>query len=147
MPQFLLNVEMVDSMGRKARKSFVSSPDVADFDAATTAAAGLVADLAALSELRILAYTLGQRTVYADTFDAGANKDEGLTLVVEKTDNYRAVLAVPGPIQAVRNSDGTADVSNAAVAAYIANFIDGADLWTLSDGEFITGVLSGRIDT
>lgn len=147
MPEYGLMVEMQDSMGRKARKMFNSAPDVVDFATALTNAAGLVADLAALSELRVLAYTVSQRVVFADSEDTGANKDEGLTLVVEKTDNYRATLKVPGPIQSVRNADGTADIGSAEVAAYIANFIDGSDLWTVSDGETITGVISGRIDT
>lgn len=146
MPEYTCMVELQDSMGRKGRKQFVSAPDVVDFATAQTNAANLVADLAALSEMRVLAYTVSQRTVYADSEDAGANKDEGLTLVVEKTDNYRAVLRVPAPIQSVRNSDGSADVASAEIAAYIANFIDGASLWTVSDGEFITGVLSGRVD-
>lgn len=147
MPEYQLMVELQDAMGRKSRKMFTSDPAVVDFATAKTIASDLVADLAALSELRVLAYTVSERVVYADTEDTGANKDEGLTIVVEKTDNYRAVLKVPGPIQSVRNSDGTADIASTEIANYIANFVDGATRWSLSDGEFLTTVVSARIDT
>lgn len=138
-------VELQDAYGRKARKTYVSA-DVADFATAKANAASLVADLAALSEMRVLAYTVSERTIFADSEDAGANKDEGLTIVGEKTDNYRAILRVPAPIQSVRNSDGTADISATEIADYFANFIDGAGLWSVSDGEFFTSIVSAKLD-
>lgn len=145
MPIFNLYVELQDSMGRKGSKRYESAETV-DFATAKTNALALVADLAALTEMRVLAYTVSERTVYTDGEDVGANKDEGLTLVVEKTDNYRSVLRVPAPIQSVRNSDGTANIAATEIAAYFANFIDGANLWSLSDGEFATTLISGSVD-
>jgi len=146
MTEYICSVELQDAYGRKTTKRYQSDPAVADFTTALSIASDLVDDLAALTELRVLAYTVGQRTIYADSESTGANKDEGATLVVEKTDNYRAVLKVPGPIQSVRVADGTIDISAAEVAAYIANFADGATRWSLSDGEYLTGIVSGRLD-
>jgi len=146
MPEYSCTVEMIDAFGRRASKRFQSDPAMLDFATALTAAGDLAADLAALSELRILAYTVAQRVTYSDTADTGANRDEGATLVVELIDNKRHAMKVPGPIQGVRNTDGTIDVTDAAVLNYVANFLDGSTLWTVSDGETVSQVLSGTLD-
>jgi len=146
MPEYTCYVEMIDAFGRRATKRFQSDPAVLDFATALSNAADLVADLAALSELRVLAYTVGQRVTYSDTVDTGANKDEGATLVVELIDNKRHAMKVPGPIQTIRNADGTIDVTDASVLNYVANFLDGSTLWTVSDGETVSEVLSGTLD-
>lgn len=141
-------IVLEDAYGRQTRKSYelsdISDVDVgAEFLTARGLVAGLATDLAALSEANILSYEVKERVVYSDVADAGANIDEGITLLVRKADNYKAVLKVPAPINAVIDPDGTVDIADAAVTAYYTNFT--AD-FTLSDGELATALLSGKLD-
>jgi hypothetical protein len=54
-------------------------------------------------------------------------------------------LKVPGPINAIFNADGTVNLTHAAVAAFVANFLTGGD-FTFSDGEQATAVIRGTLD-
>lgn len=145
MPEFLVMYELEDAYHRKTRKTFATVDDMADFDAAVTAAGDLAADIAGLSELDVLAYTVSQRTPYTDTVTAGANKDEGVTFTMRKADNRNDDIKVPGPINAIFNSQGQADMANAAVTAFLANFLVGGD-FTFSDGEQATEAVKGTLD-
>jgi len=109
------------------------------------AAAALAADLAAITEAEILSYTVALRTVYNDTVTTGGNRDEGATLVIRKEDNFKGILKVPAPINAIFDSIGNVDITNAAVTAFVSNFLTGAD-FVFSDGEQGTALLSGRLD-
>ncbi len=150
MTTFRGTATLQDAYGRKTRKMFetvdISGADVgAEFLVANTAMAALMTDLAALTEAEILWFTCGLETTYTDTADAGANVDEGLTLVVDKADSKRGNLKVPAPINSVFNPDGTADITDAAITAYVANFQAGGD-FLFSDGEEVANIISGRLD-
>jgi hypothetical protein len=145
MPEFLVMYELEDAYHRKTRKTFATVDDMADFDAAVTAAGDLAADIAGLSELDVLAYTVSQRTAYTDTVTAGANKDEGVTFTMRKADNRNDDIKVPGPINAIFNTQGQADMANAAVTAFLANFLTGGD-FTFSDGEQAIEAIKGTLD-
>jgi len=92
-----------------------------------------------------LAYKVSQRVVYTDSVDAGANRDEGVTFQMRKIDNFLGNIKVPGPINAIFNLDGTVDLTNAAVAAFISNFLSGGD-FTFDDGEQASAVVKGSLD-
>lgn len=145
MPTFSVTFEMVDAYQRPASKSFDTVDTMVDFDAAVAAAAGLATDLANLTELDILAYKVSQRVVYTDTVEAGANRDEGVTFQLRLLDNFKADLKVPGPINSIFNSDGTVILTNAAVTAFISNFLSGGD-FTFDDGEQASALLKGSLD-
>lgn len=145
MPEYRVAVDLVDAYERSARKEFYTVSTMADHASAVAAAASLMSDLANLTELRILSYTVGERTVYTDTVDAGANKDEGVTLTMRKSNNYKDSIKVPGPINAIFNADGTVDLTDAAVTAFVANFLTGGD-FTFSDGEQATELVKGVLD-
>lgn len=145
MPEYSVTFEMLDAYNRRTRKTYHTVSTMADETAALAAAAGLATDLANLSELDILAYTVGQRIVYTDTVDAGANKDEGLTLTIRKVDNFNDDLKVPGPINSIFDANGNADLTDAAVSAFVANFLTGGD-FTFSDGEQGTIAVKGVLD-
>ena len=145
---FRVDVVLEDDYSRQTRKSFelaeISDVDAgAEFIAGRAVAVALVTDLAALTEMRILSWEISERVAYSDSVTTGANVDEGLTLVVRKPDNYKAILKVPGPINSVFDAEGKADITDASITAYYANFT--ADV-TLSDGELATELLSGRLD-
>lgn len=131
-------------MGRRGRKVYLTQ-DLVDHPAAVTAANSLLIDLANITEMEILSFTVGLRTVYADSVIAGANRDEGGTFTLNKTDNYRAVHKVPAPVQAIRNTDGTIDITDAIVTDYFDNFLAAGD-FTVSDGEIIDGIIKGTVD-
>lgn len=142
MTQYSVGYTLEDAYGRNTSKKYlVEAVDVA---AARTAASDMAADLAQLTEAQILWYTVAEKITYSDTVDAGANKDEGVTFVVRKTDNEKATIKVPAPINAIFNTDGTVDLTNSAVSSFMANFLSGVFL--VSDGEVVDSLLSGRLD-
>jgi len=145
MPEYNVTIDLQDAFGRKGRKIVQTRADMPNHADAVTAASAFVSDLADLTELEVIAFSVGLRTVYTDTPDAQANIDEGATFVVNKTDNYRAVHRIPGPVDSIKNQDGTIDVTDALVLTYFGNFLVGGD-FTLSDGENIDAVLKGTLD-
>lgn len=149
MPVYNVHVELVDDYGRVGRKSYKTISTVASHIDAVTAAAALMVDLEALTEMRVVAYSVGLRTIESDTVTTGANKDEGITLSVRKVSGYRDILKVPGPLNSVINTDGTVDISDALVTNYYDNFETAGGSFTFSDGEQAeaSGLISGRLDT
>lgn len=150
MTVFTLNVTLVDDYGRTTRKQY-KTEDISDIDlgaeylAANVFAGTLTVALAALSEAQILYYNLGREVTSGDTVVVGANVDEGLTALALKLNNKRTVLKVPAPANSVFNPDGTLDILDAVVTAYTDHF-KVAGGFTTSDGENITGLISGRLD-
>ena len=146
MPAYTVSYELVDDYNRRTSKTFVTVDTVVDEAAALALAATMAANLAGLSEARILSYTVSQRIVYTDTVTTGANKDEGVTFSMLKEDNYRDNIRVPAPINSIFDANGNADLADAAVTAFVNQFLAGAD-WTFSDGEQATEVLNGTLDS
>lgn len=145
MPQYLVTFDMVDAYQRSARKSWHTVDTIADETAALAAAAALATDLANLTELDILAYTISQRVVYTDTVTAGANRDEGVTFTMRKVDNYKDDIKVPGPINSIFDAEGKVIITDAAVAAFVSNFLTGGD-FVFSDDEQAIAILYGSLD-
>lgn len=140
---FAVSINYVDAENRPGSKMFEGV--AADFTAASAAAADLVQDFAGLCAARVLSYSVSIRTVYTDVVDTGANRDEGITLVLLKTDNYKGVLKVPAPISGITDGNGNVDVADAAVTAFVSNFLTGAP-FRFSDGEQGSELLSGKLD-
>lgn len=150
MTVFQLQVVLEDDYGRLTRKGLetedISGADVgAEFLAARGFVATFITALQGLTEAQVIAWTLGERVPVSDTATVGANKDEGITISVRKVDNAKAVLKVPAPVNSVINQDGTVDVTDGLITAYTAHFAVGGG-FTLSDGENLTEVLSGKLD-
>lgn len=145
MPEYLVTFEMVDAYQRSARKSWYTVDTIADETAAIAAAAALATDLGNLTELDILSYTVSRRVVYTDVVVAGANRDEGVTFTLRKVDNYKDNIGVPGPINSIFDANGNVELADAAVTAFIANFLTGGD-FVFSDGEQATALLYGTLD-
>ena len=145
MPSYLVTFEMVDAYQRSARKSWQTVDTIADETEALAAAAALATDLGNLTELDILAYTVSPRVVYTDVVVPGANRDEGVTFQLRKVDNYKDDIKVPGPINSIFDGEGSVILTDAAVTAFIANFLTGGD-FVFSDGEQATALLKGSLD-
>jgi hypothetical protein len=142
---FIVSFQMVDAYERPVSKSFETDSTVTDYTEALAAAADLATDLGNISEARILSYTVTGRVVYTDTVVSGANKDEGCTLVLRKSDNYKDILKIPAPINAIFDTDGTVLLANAAVTAYVSHFLTSGG-FVFSDGEQGVELVSGRLD-
>lgn len=142
MPDFVATISLQDAYARRSVKRFEG--DFVDFATAETALDALIVDLDALSEAEVYSFTCGRKTGHTGSLVAGANIDSGITLSVMKTDGEKAVLKVPAPAPAVVNGDGTVDILNALVTAYVDNWITGT--WYVSDGEEVDSLLSGKLD-
>lgn len=148
MPEFQVTYELVDDYNRSGRKTFLTASSTADFAAAAAAAAALAVDVAVLTEMRILAYSVSQRIAYTDAVTAGANRDEGVTFTLRKPDNLKDDIKIPAPINSIFDELGNVITSPslpAAVSDFLDNFADGTGSFTFSDGEqwseFVKGVL------
>lgn len=146
MPVYEVRYEMEDGFGRQTSKTF-ETVDLLDEAAALTAASGMAADLAAISEARILAYTVKQRVVHSDTVTAGANKDEGAILTLRKEDNRKDEIRVPAPPDSIFDGQGNVDIVDALVVAFVANFLTPGGEFTFSDGESATEIVSGYLES
>ena len=145
MPAYTIRVELVDAFQRDGSKVYETITSIVDEAAAVAAAELLMTDLAALTEMDILAYTVSRRVVYTDSVTGGANRDEGLTAVLRKVDNHKGTIKVPAPIDSVFNLDGTLDLTDTIVTDFFGNFLTTGQ-WTFSDGEQASSLVSGRLD-
>lgn len=149
MPSFGVTYELVDDYNRSARKTWYTTSDTADFAAAAAAAAALFTDLAVLTELRVLAYTISQRVTVTDAATAGANRDEGVTFTLRMEDLFKDDLKVPGPINAIFDENGnviTSPALPAAVSDFLDNFAAAGGAFTFSDGEQWSEYVTGKLD-
>lgn len=147
MPEFSVSFELVDDYNRTGRKTFQTVAALADFAAAAAAAAALAVDLAVLTEMRILAYSVSQRIPFTDAVTSGANKDEGVNLTLRKEDNFKDNIRIPAPINAI--FDGLGNVltpTPAAVQDFIDNFFTPAGEFAFSDGEQATEFVGGVLE-
>lgn len=142
MAEFGLRVAMVDAYQRPVSRTY--TVEAIDHATALAAAGTFMSDLANITEARILWYTIADETVYSDAVTAGANRDEGATMVVRKADNKLATFNVPAPINAIFDADGTVDLTDTAVTALMAHFLSG--VFRVSDHEVVAELVSGRLD-
>jgi len=144
MPTFNLVLTYADGQNREGRKSFESEV-LADWTAAEAAASALITDFEAICDAEVLRYALSQTYIESDAGGATANKDEGITIQVRKTNSERDVLKVPAPVAGMLDGQGNLDIANALVTAYVANFEVGGG-WTFSDGENVDEIVGGYLD-
>ena len=76
---------------------------------------------------------------------AGANRDVGATIKVTLDNGKNYPFRIPMPKAAIINADGSVDVADADLLALIALF-ETAGYLRVSDGNYITAVLSGALD-
>lgn len=142
-----VSIQMRDSMGRTTTRVY-GLTEAATVGTAETDAAALAALLDATSELGINKVTLlWDCDVAATAPTAGSNVDEGGTISgwVE-TYKKKASLKIPAPIAASRNADGTLLLSQADLAAFIAEFIVTTGSATVSDGDTFESYIKGVVD-
>lgn len=137
-------VILIDSLNRQVRKVYETTDTVlAD---AKTHVAAMVAELEAVTDLGVVSvsYT-DQDDSLASAAAANSNTREGATFRVRLDNGKVGVHKIPGFPISKADSDGNIPVSDADVAAYFTNFESG-ESFRLSDGQYITAVLSGKMD-
>lgn len=144
MPTYTAQVILEDSYGRQTRKSFLSQ-DLLDFATAQAALTALVTDLQSVTELGVVRTYLTEEVVIDEAPTGGSNVDEGATLSVKKVDTKKHSLKWPAPVGTLVLTDGSLDLTNAALLAYVENFQAAGD-WTVSDGELIASIVKGSVD-
>jgi hypothetical protein len=134
---------MVDDYGRSLTKGFETTATTLA-DAKTYTEAGLTA-LHAISDAgwQKQDYLDAQTTTQAAT--AGANRDVGATLRVTLNNGKNYALKIPMPAAAIVNPDGSIDIADEDVLAYVALFETAGHL-RVSEGNFVTALLSGSLD-
>lgn len=142
-----VSVTMIDDYGRTTKRVYEIETQV-DLATYTAAVAALLVDIQAVSDLGVVRADLildGITAGYAVT--AGANVDVGATFsgLIDGGNGKKASLKLPGIKAAVVNADGTVDLTDADVIAYLANWLTAGD-YMLSDGETISSWLRGTLD-
>lgn len=149
MTVFNVAFRLRDSFNRETSRRYqtenIAGADIGvEFLQAWNSAQLLSADLEALSGAEVLWVTVGVKTTVADGPTANSNIDAGATLVCELDDGQKGILRVPAPEYGVVNPDGTIDITSATVTDFVDNFNAGD--FTISDGQKVTALLSGKLD-
>lgn len=143
MPLFPATFTLLDAYARKTTRSFLL--DALDFATAQTGLAAFAVSYQNVTMCQLIESRLYDQEYYAGAPSGGANVDEGATFsVLLDTPGKKAAVQVPAIIEAARNPDGSIDLADVSVAAYIAHYTSG--FVTASDGETVTSFVSGQLD-
>lgn len=143
MAEYLVTFALKDAYNRTTRRQFKF--DDIDLSAALINAGLFATAYQNISELALVEYRVTDVNPVASVAAAGSNVDEGATFRAQlDTPNKYASVQVPGIIQAARNTDGTIDMSNAQIQAWVAFYESG--LVTASDFETVVTIESGKLD-
>jgi len=143
MPLYPASIKLVDAYGRSTRRGFLL--DDISIASAVTNLGLFVTALQDVTMLQVVESKVSSVATHSGAPTANANRDEGATFSVAlDTPGKYASVQIPGPILAARNSDGTIDLANEDIAAYIAFYTSG--LVTASDGETVASFVKGTLD-
>ena len=140
---FNISLEAIDAYGRVTNKRFGNDRSlVAD---ALTDAAALVTAFMGVSLAGTVKHSVTVETAAANAATAGANIDAGGTIHTTLADGTGYALKIPAIDPALVNADGSIDLADEAVIAYVALFKSGGH-FTVSDGELIASTRYGELD-
>lgn len=148
MPFF--SVTLADDYGRTTRKLIELSGEtlLADY---VTLAGTFSTKLEAVTDLAVIRMDLVIDDIDAGfAVTAGANVDVGGTFtgyVYEGGNGKKASLKLPGIKASMVNGDGTIDMTDAAIIAFLAHWLQATPSSCLiSDGEEISSWIRGKLD-
>lgn len=141
-----LQVTMIDQQGytRKVTVEIMGADAAATFLNAT----GVLATLQDVSRLGTTKANLGiKMSAVGDPAGTPSYSDLGATFRgISHTDGEIVTLKIPDILTDAINIDGTVDILNATVKAYLDNFVFGTGLAMLSDGEQVDYWINGVLD-
>lgn len=137
-------VTLIDSLNSIVKKRF-------ELEATTLVQAKidcnlLIADLLAVTDLGVVSISYTDKDDTEESVAAANSSiDAGATFRLRLDNGAVAVHKIPGFPISKASSDRNIDVADVDVVAYFANF-ESAGAFLLSDGQYITAVLSGKFD-
>lgn len=113
---------------------------------ALTDSSAMLAALEAISLAAVSKYSIASVVPVASPApETGANNDAGCTIHC-RMDNAKLVgLKVPAVDPGKVEADGSVDIADSDVAAFVALFATAAH-WRVSEGNYITGAVSAELD-
>jgi len=144
MANFSATMTVIDSKNRQVTKRYETDTPV--LATAITQTAALVTTFEAISDLGVVIITYSNADdSEASAAAAGSNVDTGATFRCRLDNGKIAAHKVPGFDLNKVATGGGIDTEDADVAAYFAHF-ESAGHFRMSDGQYITAVLSGTLD-
>lgn len=115
--------------------------DFSDYAAARAAADALLVDAQAITEASLFEERLTEVNEVVSLATAGATVFERVSATVDLGGNKAANFTHPSPVSSIMAGNSLITTSTEWIA-FTANF--GPGLWTISDGENITGTIRGK---
>ena len=150
-PAFRANIQLVSSVGKTMGINLsLTATTYAD---AVTAVTAFLVDLAGVSAGVVKGYSITSQAVEnAIVLPTSSDAEYGERAIITGTMDGNPLkgwsIYIPMPLISIFQGDGvlrdSIDTNDAALLAYLANFTTEGDVATVSDGEFIDIVLSGR---
>ena len=142
-----MSIKLVDDYERYTTKRYELK--TADPAQAVTDALVVAPLLAAATDCGLVSCTvLIEAGITPTTPTANANLDAGATIQgrLAGTAGKFASTKIPAPLAAYIEPDGTIDLTNATLKAFLDKWIPATDLLLISDGEGVTEWLKGTLD-
>lgn len=141
---FTISVTYVDAYGRTTTRRYENTRSTIS-DAASDAGA-MVTAYQAIGDLGVAKFEISQMTPQAVSPQAGSNLDTGGTVhaVLDNAKGYAA--HIPGIKAALVNSDGSLDLGDSDLLAWLALFQTGGK-FRVSEGNYFTTYRYGELDS
>lgn len=144
MPIYPGKLWFVDAYGRETTRTYgINAADFATAEGQLTAFVPLVQ---AVTMLQLYKARLSSDQLFAGVVTPNANKDEGQTISAEigGVAGKKGSIQLPGPTYAIRQPDGTIDLTDVDMVALEAGFA--ANDVRVSDGEEVDGFTKSVLD-
>lgn len=142
-----ISVKFIDAYGRTSTKRLELTTEVV---ATAITDAVLVAEaLETCTDCGLLACTvLFDAAVTPTAATAGGNLDAGASIqgLLTGTPAKYATLKIPAPLAAYVNGDGTIDLENVTLAAFLDYYTEATIKLDISDGETVDSWVRGTLD-
>ena len=144
MPIYPAKLWMVDAYGRETTRTY--GVNAADFATAESQLTAFVPLVQAVTMLHVYKARLSSDQLFAGVVTANANRDEGQTISAEigGVTGKKGSIQLPGPTLAIRNPDGTIDLTDVAMTALETGFATN-DI-RVSDGETVDSFIKSTLD-
>jgi len=144
MPLYKAKVWFADAYGRETTRTY--GVNAADFATGEASLASFVPLLQAVTMLHVFKARLSSDQLFAGVVTPNANKDEGQTIsvAVGGINGKKGSVQLPGPTYAIRDADGSIDISDADMLALETGFTT-YDI-RISDGETMDDFIKSTLD-
>jgi hypothetical protein len=142
-----ISIKLIDAYGRTSTKRVELATDVVA--TAVTDAPLVATALATASDCGLVSCTiLVDSGATPTTPTAGGNLDAGVSIqgLLAGTTGKYATLKIPAPLAAYIDPDGSVDLANATLKAYLDYWTEAVIKCLISDGEEVDSWIKGTLD-